>query len=84
MVECYCLRKSKCSKKNLSHCHIVYHKSLCLKTDIRRARPANNCLTYEKAQGERGKEDERENVRERRIQSPHSRVDDMQRLNYTL
>jgi hypothetical protein len=36
------------------------------------------------AQGERGKEDDKENTRERRIQSPDSRVDDMQRLKDTL
>jgi len=36
------------------------------------------------SQGERGKEGDRENVRERRIQSPDSSVDDMPRLKDTL
>jgi hypothetical protein len=35
------------------------------------------------AQGERGKEDDREITGERRIQPPDSRVDDMQRQNDT-
>ena len=67
------------------HCHIVYHKSLCLNADIRRARLANNCLAYDMAQGETtGNEDDREIIQERRIPSPDPRVDDMQRLNDTL